>query len=217
MRVQFVPHDKAPLDWGLAKIHKMAENVVKMSTFLRIESGSAARHAAACDRAKTLLTTVAERPEGFSGEVEIPDEVREVLYTAAIAWLRECNDKLTPTQTSLTIGLTETDRRRLQVENLRDRLEGILGIFDGANAAGAPAAVHPDEGSETGADDGEDDDEDEGGAGGDSEWDQGPDAHRKAPEDAADVTPIGRGAKVEVPASVAGAAAARKARGGGLA
>ena len=218
MRVTLYSYDKAPLEWGLAKIHKMGENVVKMSTFLRIESKSAAKFAAACDRAKTLLAGEADRPNGFGGEVEIADDMREVMFTAAVAWLRECNDKLTPSQTTLSIGLTETDKRRLQVENLRDRLQGIVGIFDGADAPEAIAATHPAEGSETGADDDEDDDDDEdaGPAGTDGDWDQGPDAHRKAPEDGADVTPINR-SKVEVPAGVAAAAAGRRASGKGLA
>jgi hypothetical protein len=218
MRVTLYSYDKAPLEWGLAKIHKMGENVVKMSTFLRIESKSAAKFAAACDRAKTLLAGEADRPNGFGGEVEIADDMREVMFTAAVAWLRECNDKLTPSQTTLSIGLTETDKRRLQVENLRDRLQGIVGIFDGADAPEAIAATHPAEGSETGADDDddEDDDEDAGPAGTDADWDQGPDAHRKAPEEGADVTPISRG-KVDVPAGVAAAAAGRRASGKGLA
>jgi hypothetical protein len=219
MRVTLYSYDKAPLEWGLAKIHKMGENVVKMSTFLRIESKSAAKFAAACDRAKTLLAGEADRPNGFGGEVEIADDMREVLYTAAVAWLRECNDKLTPTQTTLTIGLTETDKRRLQVENLRDRLQGIVGIFDGADAPEVARATHPAEGSETGADDDDEDEDDDdapASGGGDADWDQGPDAHRKAPEDGADVTPISRG-KIEVPAGVAAAAAGRKASGKGLA
>lgn len=197
MRVQVHPHDKAPLDWGLAKIHKMAENVVKMSTFIRCESSSAARHSAACERAKTFLTTVAERAEGFTGEVDVPDDVREVLFTAAVAWLRECNDKIIPGQTSLTIGVTDAEKRKHQVESLRDRLEGIIGIFDRVGTEPAAPATDGDD------DDDADDD-------GDSLWDQGPEAHRTQPADAAAANGDG---KVTVPESVATAAAGRKGKG----
>lgn len=130
MRVQFHAHDRAPLEWGLEKISKMSGNIVKMSTFIRIESHSAARHAGACEKAKTFLATTGERPEGFTGEIEVDNDVREVLYTSSLAWLREVNDNIAPDQTKLTIATSETDKRRAQVESLRDRLEGIIGIFD---------------------------------------------------------------------------------------
>lgn len=176
MRVKFAPHDREPLEWGLEKAHKMAENVVKMSTFLRIESGAAARHAAACDRAKTLILTVAERAEGFAGEVEVPDDVREVLFTASLVWLRRLNDNVIPEQTKLTIGLGETEKRRQQVENLRDRLEGKLGIFDAIPA--------PEEGTDvTGHDNGAA--VLDAGGKGDADWLKGPEAHRRVDKPAA--------------------------------
>jgi len=182
MRIQFHAHDKAPLDWGLEKIAKMAENVVKMSTFIRIESATAARHSAACERAKTFLATTAERPEGFSGEVEVADDVREVLYTSSLAWLRELNDKTAPAQTKMTLGdsvIKGTEKRREQVESLRDRLEGIIGIFDTLGTPPADA-VDPDQ---VEADYEIVDADGEGWVGGkrvdgDDLWDQGPDAHR---------------------------------------
>lgn len=130
MRVQFKKNDRQPLDWGLAKIGTMSENIVKMGTFLRITTPSAAKHSAACERAKSFLSAHGERPEGFAGEVEVDDEVREVLYTAALAWLREVSEKIVPGQTKLSLGTTEADKRRIEVENLRDRLVGIIGIFD---------------------------------------------------------------------------------------
>lgn len=142
MRVLFHAHDRAPLDWGLDKISKMSGNIVKMSTFVRIESNAAARHAAACEKAKTFLATAAERPEGLTGEIEVDNDVREVLYTSSLAWLREVNDNVMPDQTKLTIATSETDKRRAQVESLRDRLEGILGIFD---SVGGDAAAKADQ------------------------------------------------------------------------
>lgn len=144
MKIAFQPHDKAPLDWGLDKIGKMSANIVKMGTFVRVETNAAARHSAACEKAKTFLATAAERPEGFSGELPVDDDVREVLYTSALAWLRDLNDNLIPHQTKLSIGANEADKRRGEVENLRDRLAGILGIFDGvADDAGSKAADAP--------------------------------------------------------------------------
>ena len=182
MKILVHPHDRAPLEMGLAKISKMSDNVVKMSTFLRIESATAARHSAACERAKTLIKTTAEGPAGFAGEIEIPDDVREALYTASLAWLRDLNDTLVPQQTKMTIGMNETDLRKQQIENLRDRLNGVLGIFDTIRPGDA-AAAEPDAKSD-GAGHLADPD--------DSLWDEGPDAHRTGPALVGDTAPAGR-------------------------
>lgn len=172
MRIRLYEHDRAPLEWGLAKISKMAENIVKMSTYLRIASPSAARHSAACERAKTFLAQVAESPNGFAGEHDVPNSVREVLYTSAVAWLRQVTDTIVPKQTELTIPHGEADKRRIQVENLRDRLEGVIGLFDGtADDENAGASVG---GAASGEADG---------------FGDGPEAHRPA-DGAAKVRPI---------------------------